>query len=135
MKLTLERLQLDPDVTIGSLSIDGAWQCWTLEDVVRPTDATKVYGQTAIPFGTYGVIVTYSPHFGIDLPLLVNVPNFSGVRIHPGNTALDTDGCILVGQDRLGKSLGHSRAAFNALYPLLRDAVAKGPVTLEIVRP
>jgi hypothetical protein len=135
MKLTLERLQLDPDVTIGSLSIDGQWQCWTLEDVVRPAGAPKVFGQTAIPYGTYGVDITMSPHFGRLLPLVVNVPGFSGVRIHPGNTAADTEGCILVGQDRLGKSLGHSRAAFDALFPLLRAAIAKGPVTLEIPRP
>lgn len=135
MKLTLERLQLDLDVTIGSLSIDGAWQCWTLEDVVRPDGAPKVYGKTAIPFGTYQVVITPSPHFGRDMPLLVNVPNFTGVRIHMGNTAVDTDGCVLVGQDRLGKSLGHSVAAFDVLFPILRDAIAKGPVTLEIVKP
>lgn len=135
MKLTLERLQLDPDVTIGSLSIDEVWQCWTLEDVVRPNGAPKVYGKTAIPFGSYQVVVTYSPHFGRDMPLLVNVPNFTGVRIHMGNTAVDTDGCVLVGQDRLGKSLGHSIAAFDVLFPILRDAIAKGPVTLEIVKP
>lgn len=134
MKLTLERLQLDPDVTIGSLSIDGEWQCWTLEDVVRPALAPKVPGQTAIPFGTYALAVTFSPHFQRDLPLLLNVRNFEGVRIHPGNTPADTEGCILVGQDRLGKSLGHSVAAFNALFPLIRNALATGPVTLEIVK-
>lgn len=136
MKLTLERLQLDPDVTIGSLSIDDRWQCWTLEDVVRPPGAPKVFGQTAIPYGTYGVDITMSPHFGQLLPELAKVPGFSGVRIHPGNTPADTEGCILVGQDRLGKSLGHSRAAFGVLFPLLRDALAKGDhITLEIVRP
>lgn len=135
MKLLLERLQLDADVTIGSLSIDDAWQCWTLEDQVRPAMAPKVPGATAIPFGTYGVVITYSPRFGRDMPLLVGVPNFTGVRIHPGNVPADTDGCILVGQDRLAKSLGHSRAAFDVLFPLLRDAIAKGPVTLQIVRP
>lgn len=135
MKLTLERLQLDPDVTIGSLSIDGQWQCWTLEDVVRPPSAPKVPGQTAIPFGTYLLAITFSPHFQRDMPLLLNVPNFEGVRIHPGNTPADTEGCILVGQDRLGKSIGHSLAAFNALYPPIRDALARGPVTLEIVKP
>lgn len=135
MKLLLERLQIDADVTIGSLSIDGAWQCWTLEDTVRPDGAPKVFGQTAIPFGTYGIDITMSPHFGRLLPLLLNVPNFTGARIHPGNTTADTEGCILVGQDRLGKSLGNSRAAFDVLFPILRDAIAKGPVTLQIVRP
>lgn len=135
MKLTLERLQLDPDVTIGALNVDGQFQCWTLEDVVRAPAAPKVFGQTAIPYGTYGLAITMSPHFGRELPLLLAVPNFSGVRIHPGNTAADTEGCILVGADRLGKSLGHSRAAFDALFPLIRNALAKGAVTLEIVKP
>ena len=135
MKLTLERLQLDPDVTIGALHVDGAFQCWTLEDVVRPAGAPKVFGQTAIPYGSYRIDVTFSPHFGRDLPLVCAVPGFCGVRIHPGNTAADTEGCILVGNDRLAKSLGHSRAAFDALFPLIRDALAKGPVTLEIVKP
>ena len=136
MRLTLERLQFDPDVTIGSLSVDGQWECWTLEDVVRPPGAPKVFGQTAIPFGTYAVEITFSPHFGMPLPLVDGVPGFTGVRIHPGNTAADTEGCILVGNDRLGKSLGHSRDAFNALFPKIRDAIARGePVTLEIVRP
>jgi hypothetical protein len=133
VKLTLERLQLDPDVTIGSLSIDGQWQCWTLEDVVRSNGAPKVFGQTAIPFGLYGLDITFSPHFQRDLPLLLAVPDFSGVRIHPGNTPADTEGCILVGQDRLAKSIGHSVAAFNELFPKLRAGLAAGTVTLEIV--
>lgn len=136
MKLQLERLQLDPDVTIGSLSVDGLWQCWTLEDVVRPVGAPKVFGRTAIPYGAYAVEITFSPHFGMPLPLLDAVPNFTGVRIHPGNTAADTEGCILVGNDRLTKSLGHSRDAFNALFPKIRDAIARGEaVTLEIMKP
>lgn len=136
MKLVLERLQLSSDVTIGSLSVDGVWECWTLEDVVRPIGAPKVPGATAIPYGLYTVEITHSPHFGRDLPLLDAVPGFTGVRIHPGNTAADTEGCILVGRDRLARSLGHSRDAFDALFPKIRDAIARGDkVTLEIVRP
>ena len=133
MNLELERLQLDPDVTIGSLSVDGAWQCWSLEDTVRP-DGVKIHGETAIPRGTYSVDITMSPRFGVELPLLINVRGYVGVRIHPGNSAADTEGCILVGQDRQAKSIGRSRAAFNALMALLRDAKARGePITLEIV--
>ena len=132
MNLELERLQLDPDVTIGSLSVDGAWQCWSLEDTVRP-DGVKIHGETAIPRGTYSVDITMSPRFGVELPLLINVRGYVGVRIHPGNSAADTEGCILVGQDRQAKSIGRSRAAFNALMALLRDAKARGePITLEI---
>lgn len=140
MKLTLERLQFAkgtasvPGFTIGSLSIDGAWQCWTLEDEVRDS-GVKVPGQTAIPYGTYRVDITYSPRFGILLPLLLAVPNYLGVRIHPGNTSADTDGCILVGEDRLPSSIGRSRAAFAALFPRLQAAKAKQEqIDIEIVK-
>lgn len=132
MKLLLERVQVDPDVTIGSLSIDGQWECWTCEDPVRDT---KIHGQTAIPFGKYPVTITHSPRFQRDLPLLEYVPNYSGVRIHPGNTPADTEGCILPGADRLAKSVGRSRLAFDALFAKLRAAVARSePITIEIVR-
>lgn len=135
MKLHLERLQLDPGVTIGSLSVDDAWECWALEDGVRPAGAAKVPGKTAIPAGTYSVDITYSPRFKMPLPLLLNVPNFEGVRIHSGNTADDTEGCILVGQDRLGQSIGRSRLAFQALFAKLSRAKARGEqITIEIVQ-
>lgn len=133
MKLKLTRAQFEPTSTIGRLTVDGAQQCYTLEDYVRPTGAPKVFGQTAIPAGTYGVIVTHSPHFLRDLPLLLNVPGFEGVRIHPGNTAADTEGCILVGMDRLADSIGRSRLAFDALFPKIQAAIARGEsVTIEV---
>lgn len=134
MQLRLDRIQIDHDVTIGSLAVDGTWQCWTLEDVVRPK-GIKVPGQTAIPFGRYRVIITPSPRFGRDLPLLVDVPFFSGVRIHAGNTASDTEGCILVGPDRCsdGKSIGRSRVALDNLFIKLTDALARrDQIWLEI---
>lgn len=135
MKLYLERVQLDPDVTIGSLSVNDAWECWTCEDVVRAPGAVKVPGQTAIPAGIYGIDITFSPHFHMPLPLLMGVPNFEGVRIHSGNTAADTEGCILVGQDRLAKSIGKSKLAFQALFAKLSSAKARGePITIEIVQ-
>lgn len=133
MKLHLERIQLDPDVTIGSLSVDGAWECWTLEDTVR-ADGMKIHGETAIAVGEYSIDITQSPRFGRLLPLVLDVKNFSGVRIHPGNTAGDTEGCILVGQDRLKKSIGKSRRAFDALFAKLQSAKQRDePITLEIV--
>jgi hypothetical protein len=133
MEIKIERVQCDPDVTIGSMSVDGDWEAWTCEDVVRPAGAGKVPGNTAIPAGTYQVIVTYSPHFKQDLPLLVNVPNFEGVRIHSGNTPADTEGCLLVGHDRYSKSIGHSRFAFAALFTKITDAVRRGEkISLEI---
>lgn len=131
MKLQLKREPSDSACTIGKLSIDGAGFCWTLEDVVR--SGPKVFGKTAIPAGTYQVVITYSPHFQRDLPLLVNVPGFEGVRIHPGNTAADTEGCILVGMDRLADSIGHSRIAFDALFPKIQAAIVAGEsVSIEV---
>lgn len=133
MILQLERLQLDSDVTIGALSINGDFECWTLEDTVR--DGPKVFGQTAIPYGEYQVAITWSPRFQRDLPLVEYVPNFTGVRIHPGNTSADTEGCILVGTDRLAKSLGRSRLAFDNLLIKLKAARAiSEPITLRIVK-
>jgi len=133
VKLTLRRLIHTADSTIGQLSVDDAPECWTLEDMVRPAATPKVFGQTAIPAGTYGVIVTHSPHFGRDLPLLVNVPGFEGVRIHPGNVAADTEGCILVGMDKGADSIGRSRLAFDALFPKIQQALARGElVSIEI---
>lgn len=132
MRIELERLQKDPDVTIGSLRVDGEWAAWTCEDTVRPP-GVKVPGETAIPPGTYKVIVTESVRFKRPLPLLVDVPDFTGVRIHPGNTAADTHGCILVGLDRHGSSIGRSRLAFDTLFTQIRGALARGEaVTVEI---
>lgn len=131
MKLRLERSWPTSKCTIGTLSIDGAYESFTLEDVVR--DVPKVYGETAIPAGTYNVIVTPSQRFKRDLPLLENVPGFEGVRIHPGNTAENTDGCILVGRSKGPNYVSESRAAFNALYEKIQAALDAGDkVTLEI---
>lgn len=133
MELDLHRVQLDPDVTIGSLSIDGKFECWVCEDVVRPAGAPKVYGETAIPAGRYQVVITLSPRFGLELPLLLNVPNFTGVRIHVGNDAKDTDGCLLVGQVREPKGVGMSRAALDALVPKIRAVLDRHlPVFITI---
>lgn len=133
MKLKLERIQKDSDVTIGKLEVDGVFECWTLEDTVRP-DGVKIYGETAIPDGKYSVDITYSPRFKVMMPLLINVKGFLGVRIHAGNTADDTEGCIIVGTDRLNKSLGRSRIAYDKLYAKLNAAKKRGePIELEIV--
>src|SRR6478736_9414023 len=97
MKLTLRREPSTTKSTPGKLYVDSIFECYTLEDVVRPA---KIYGQTAIPAGTYKVIINMSNRFKRLLPLLLNVPDYEGVRIHPGNTDKDTDGCILPGVTR-----------------------------------
>ena len=125
MKLEVIRGPSTSACTIGKLFVDGVFECYTLEDVVRH-DGVKVYGETAIPAGTYVVVITFSNRFQRDLPLLVNVPDFSGIRIHAGNVAADTHGCLLVGQHRLDASITHSRDAFNALFPKIRHAIDAG---------
>ena len=125
MKLQVVRFMCGATCTIGELLVDGEHECWTLEDVVRP-DGVKVYGETAIPYGTYPVIITFSNRFQRDLPLLVGVPNFEGIRIHPGNTAADTHGCLLVGRQHTGSRVTESVLAFNTLFPKIRDAFRQG---------
>ena len=100
-----------PEYTIGKLYIDDNYFCDTLEDTVRPK-GEKIYGKTAIPAGKYKVKKTYSPRFKKQLPEILNVPNFAGVRIHAGNTAKDTDGCILLG---LNKTKGAVLCSQNAI--------------------
>lgn len=132
MQIDIDRIQKDPDVTIGKLSVNGVFECWTLEDPVRP-DGVKIYGETAIGAGTYEVVITYSPRFKVQMPLLINVKDFSGVRIHPGNTVDDTEGCILVGTDKLARSLGRSRIAYDKLFTKIQLAQkAKEKVLLTI---
>lgn len=124
MQLQLRRDSSSEKATLGRLFVDGEFLCYTLEDVVR---AEKVAGETAIPAGTYRVIVTHSPHFGRDLPLLVDVPGYEGVRIHPGNTDADTEGCILVGTTIMGPDdIANSRAAFALLFSKIQAALQDG---------
>ena len=119
MELLLKRIHKTETSTIGELSIDGKFECYTLEDVER---AVKVKNETAIPKGKYKVIITPSNRFKRDLPLLQNVPGFEGIRIHSGNTNHDTEGCILVGQTRAADFIGNSRKAFDKLFPKLQKA-------------
>lgn len=118
--------------TIGLLSIDGVHECYTCEDVVRPS-GEKLHGQTAIPAGVYSVVVNQSQRFKRRLPLLLNVPGFEGIRIHPGNTQFDTEGCILPGRGFTPNSVTQSVLAFDALFLKIEAAHAAGhPVTIEI---
>lgn len=131
--ILIERDDKSPTHTGGRLSIDGTWECFTLEDVVR-APGVKVPGQTAIPAGKYKIIIDDSPRFGRPLPHVLDVPDFTGVRIHPGNKVEDTEGCILVGQVRNGPTIERSRVAFNFLFDKLLAARANGStVILEIV--
>lgn len=119
MKIEIKRLHKTEFSTIGELLVDGVWECYTLEDVERPV---KIKAETAIPRGTYKVIINQSNRLKRLLPLLLNVPNFEGVRIHAGNTNHDTEGCILVGQTRSKDFIGQSRKAFEKLFAKMQKA-------------
>lgn len=128
MKLRLTREFFMADCTLGRLFVDDEFECYTLEPVVRDV---KIDGCTAIPKGFYKILINFSNHFKTELPLILNVPGFQGVRIHPGNTDKDTEGCILVGKTRgEGDFIGQSRVAFEALFTKMKAA---SEITLEIV--
>jgi len=130
MEITLHREPSNAQSTLGRLDVDGIFECFTCEDVVR---SVKIKGETAIPAGCYQVIVTMSNRFKRELPLLLNVPEFEGVRIHTGNTAADTEGCILVGQEIDDMSVLNSRAAFSNLFPKIKEALQDGECWLTIL--
>lgn len=138
MKLLLKRIALKETYTIGHLYIDGKYFCDVIEDKVRDKDKDgkflfgekKVYGETAIPYGTYAVQVSWSPKFRRMLPMLLDVPYFTGIRIHRGNTAKDSSGCLIVGEN---KEVG--RVVNSTKYELELTEILKKQnfVTIEIV--
>lgn len=125
----LQRKWATEKSTIGELSLNGKSVCLILEDPVRPV---KIKGQTAIPAGKYQVVITPSNRFKRDLPLLLNVPNYEGVRIHPGNGPDDTEGCLLPGLERSTDRVLASRVAFERLFSTLRVLLKQGDVWIEI---
>ena len=133
--MKVERLWKKPAYTVGRLFVDGKFFCNTLEDTVRDlSNEKKVYGKTAIPYGEYKVVYNWSPKFGRNLPRLLNVPAFEGILIHPGNTADDSAGCILVGRNTEVGRLTESRYTSDKLNVLIEDAQRRGEsITIEIV--
>ncbi len=126
MNLTLKRINFSPVSTIGELSIEDKWECFTLEDCDRALENPenkKIPGQTAIPRGRYQVVITHSNRFGRLMPRLLEVPQFTGILIHPGNTEKDTEGCILTGLTKGIDHLGESRKAFDALFITIHSAI------------
>lgn len=134
MQLKLNRIFKTNTFTIGELYINEKYVTDTLEDRVRP-EGEKVYGKTAIPEGTYEMVLSYSPKFKKILPEILNVPNFTGIRIHSLNKAEDSEGCIGVGEWN-GKDtnwISNSRIAFNELMSLLQKAANnKEKITITI---
>lgn len=137
LKMKLVRREFNKTNTIGDLYLNGQFFCNTLEDVNRDLnrngvfdgDEKKVYAETAIPFGTYKVIINYSPKYKRLMPRLLNVPHFEGILIHSGNTEKDSAGCILVGKQS-GQRLIESKDTFNRLFDKMKQY---SNISIEIV--
>lgn len=119
MNLLLNRDVKGNFFTLGELFIDGVSFCYTVEDIIRP-DGEKVVGRTAIPFGIYKVVLSMSNRFKIITPEVLDVKGFKGIRIHSGNTAADTEGCLIVGTIRTSNGVGLSRQCFKKLMDKLK---------------
>jgi hypothetical protein len=135
MQLKLIREIYSAQSTIGKLYVNGTFFCFTLEDYCRDSNKdgdlqdpgeTKVFGKTCIPQGEYKVILNQSTRFKKLLPLLLNVPGFSGIRIHNGNIAAHTEGCILVGSTRSENFVGNSIDTLARLMIRLKAMVSSG---------
>lgn len=140
MELTLIRKYKKTAYTIGRLYIGTRYFCDTLEDRDRGlaqgmgeqrVKAGKVKGQTAVPTGRYRVQMTFSNRFGRPLPQLMAVPGFSGIRIHAGNTAKDTDGCILVGRNKAVGMVLNSRETLTELINELNSGTGETWITIQ----
>lgn len=140
MELRIKSPKSVGDTTISPLTVDGKLECEILEDKVRevpgkPVSQWKIPAVTAIPSGRYKVTITWSGRFGKMLPLLNDVPGFSGVRIHGGNTKENTEGCLLPGTKLNDHTVVNSQAALKPLQAKIQAALDKGePVYITIER-
>ena len=148
MKLTLKRIALKPTYAIGKLYIDDNYFCDTLEDTVRDLNKDgkfdngekKIKGKTAIPYGTYEITTNivsqrfknrvWAKPYGGKIPRLINVPSFDGVLLHPGSSAEDTSGCLLVGKNTIVGRLTDSQKTFHALMQKIKN---QKNLTIEII--
>ena len=143
MRLKLKRRYFGEDYTIGSLFIDGVYFCDTIEDKnmdfnrdgdLLDPEEDKVYGETAIPFGVYKIELSMSPRFKRLLPLVLDVKHFTGIRIHRGNTAKDSHGCILPGENKeRGKVLNSTKYELSLVAKMQYNLERGKDIELEIV--
>ena len=142
MEIRINRIARKERYTIGKMYVNDTYFCDTLEDTdrgladtmqVNEILANKLKGITAIPTGKYDVILSFSPRFKRVLPLLLSVKGYEGVRIHPGNTNKDTEGCLLVGENKEKGKVINSRATFEKLMSILLECEKrKEQVTITI---
>ena len=140
MRIELVRIAFKDTYTIGKLYVDGKYFSDVLEDKDRGLDSSmneseilkkKVKGQTAIPTGHYVINITYSPKYKRMMPLLLDVKGFSGIRIHSGNTAKDTEGCLIVGKNKKVGMVLESRDTYKRLFKMMEG---QEEITIDITR-
>ena len=141
MILRIQRLKLLADCTIGGLYFDDSLEYFTLEDKIRevsgqPVESWKIAKVTAIPAGSYNLVIDLSTRFKREMPHILDVPGFSGIRIHAGNTADDTEGCPILGYSAsvLG-NVSQSTAAMFSFMERLEKSLKTESVTIQIVNP
>ena len=124
----LRKKQKREKYTIGKLYLDDVYFCDTIEDKDRGLNQTmsindikkkKIYGETAIPTGTYQLVIDYSNRFKKNMAHILNVPGYEGIRLHTGNSASDSLGCIIVGKNKVVGKVVESRDTYNKLFPIL----------------
>lgn len=134
MEIQVSRIARKDGYTIGRMSLNGVYFCDTLEDTDRGLNtamsvdeilAKKIKAQTAIPTGKYDVILTFSPRFKRVLPLLLNVPGYQYIRVHNGNRPDSTEGCLLVGENKVKGQVINSRATLERLMSVLLECEKK----------
>lgn len=142
MNIQLKRIAKKETYTIGKLYLDGVYFCDTIEDKDRGLNQTmsindikkkKVYGETAIPTGTYKLVIDYSNRFKKNMAHILNVPGYEGIRIHTGNSAKDSLGCIIVGKNKVVGKVVESRNTYNQLFPILQKAFKEGEIKITIL--
>ena len=142
MNIQLKRIAKKETYTIGKLYLDGVYFCDTIEDKDRGLNQImsindikkkKVYGETAIPTGTYKLVIDYSNRFKKNMAHILNVPGYEGIRIHTGNSAKDSLGCIIVGKNKVVGKVVESRDTYNQLFPILQKAFKEGEIKITIL--
>ena len=144
MEIVIKRIAKKSTYTIGKLYIDNKYFCDTLEDKDRGLKDTmsveeilsiKVKHETAIPTGNYNVDITYSPRFKRNLPLINNVKGFEGIRVHNGNIPQHTEGCVLLGFNKIKGQVVDSKVTVNKFIDIVQKALNKGEkVTITITK-
>ena len=141
MELELTRSVKTNKSTVGELTLNGIFECFILEDKDRglrkdmPISeliVMKIKTRTAIPTGRYEIVVSFSDKFQKMLPLLLDVPAFAGIRIHPGNTDANTEGCLLPGKTKSPDMIGSSRVAFSALFDKIKAALQREKIFITV---